>query len=92
MVIEAGAPNVQHLSNMQANIMRYNEESIKKMNGSNHIFSESIKSQFLDSSPRDGFPNKMNKSGEPLSLGVAAQDIEMPLPPLALTPLQHGIR
>ncbi|CAJ2677133.1 unnamed protein product [Trifolium pratense] len=76
----------------KANIMRYNEESIKKMNGSNHIFAGSVKSQFLDSSPRDGFPNKMNKSGEPLSLGVAAQDIEMPLPPLALTPLQPGIR
>jgi hypothetical protein len=87
MVIEASAPNVQYLSNMQTNIMRYNEESIKKMNGSNHIFTESVKSQFLDSSPRE-----MNKSGEPLSLGVAAQDIEMPLPPLALTPLQHGIR
>lgn len=71
----------------KANILRYNEKSIKKMNGSNHIFSESVKSQLLDSSPRDGSVNKMHKSGEPLSLSAAAQDIEMPLPPLALTPL-----
>lgn len=76
----------------KGNILRYNEESIKKMNGSNHIFSESVKSQLLDGSPRDGSVNKMHKSSEPLSLGAAAQDIEMPLPPLALAPLRHGIR
>lgn len=92
MLIETCASDVQFLSNMQANILRYNEESIKKMNGSNHIFSESVKPQLLDSSPRDGSANTMYNSGEPLSLSAAAQDIEMPLPPLALAPLRHGIR
>lgn len=58
--------------------MRYNEEAIKKMNGSNHILPDTA--------------NKMNKSGEPLSLSAAAHDIEMPLPPMALAPLRHGIR
>lgn len=72
--------------------MRYNEEAIKKMNGSNHILADSVRSQLLDNSPRDGSANKMNKSVEPLSLSAAAQDIEMPLPPLALAPLRHGIR
>ncbi|KAK7359027.1 hypothetical protein VNO77_00971 [Canavalia gladiata] len=76
----------------KANIVRYNEEAIKKMNGSTHILAESTRSQLLDSSPGDGSANKMNKSSETLSLSAAVQDIEMPLPPLALAPLQHGIR
>ncbi|KAJ1405336.1 Histidine kinase/HSP90-like ATPase superfamily [Sesbania bispinosa] len=75
----------------KANIVRYNEEAIKKMNGSTHILAESVRSQLSDSSPRDDSANK-SKSGEPLSLSAAAQDIEMPLPPLALAPLQQGIR
>ncbi|KAE9610322.1 hypothetical protein Lal_00006832 [Lupinus albus] len=76
----------------KANIVRYNEEAIKKMNGSTHILSESVRSQLLDSVPRDGSANKMNKSTESLFTSTAVQDIEMPLPPLALAPLQHGIR
>lgn len=72
--------------------MRYNEEAIKKMNGSTHILADSVRSQLLDSFPRDGSANKMNKFGESLALSAAAQDIEMPLPPFALAPLQHGIR
>ncbi|OIW00388.1 hypothetical protein TanjilG_05738 [Lupinus angustifolius] len=77
----------------KANIVRYNEEAIKKMNGSTHILSESVRSQLLDSVvPRDGSANKMNKSSESLFTSTAVQDIEMPLPPLTLAPLQHGIR
>lgn len=76
----------------KTNIVRYNEEAIKKMNGSTHILAESARSQLLDSSPGDGSANKMKKSTESLSLSAAIQDIEMPLPPLALAPLQHGIR
>ena len=82
---------ISFLSNLQANIVRYNEEAIKRMNGSTHILAESARSQLLDSFPRDGSANKMNKSNESLSL-AAAHDVEMPLPPLALAPLQHGIR
>ncbi|XP_061365716.1 chloroplast sensor kinase, chloroplastic [Gastrolobium bilobum] len=74
----------------KANIVRYNEEAIKKMNGSTHILAESVRS--LDSSPRDGSANKMKKSSESLSLSAATHDVEMPLPPLALAPLQQGIR
>ncbi|KAI5384569.1 hypothetical protein KIW84_071538 [Lathyrus oleraceus] len=73
----------------KTNIMRHNEEAIKKMN---HMLAESEKTQLLDSSPVDSSANKMNKSGEPPSLSAAAKDIEMPLPPLALSPLQLGIR
>lgn len=62
------------------------------MNGSTHILAESSRSQLLDSSPGDVSANKMKKSSESLSLSAAVQDIEMPLPPLALAPLQHGIR
>ncbi|KHN06546.1 hypothetical protein glysoja_010890 [Glycine soja] len=76
----------------KTNIVRYNEEAIKKMNGSTHILAESSRSQLLDSSPGDVSANKMKKSSESLSLSAAVQDIEMPLPPLALAPLQHGIR
>lgn len=76
----------------KTNIVRYNEEAIKKMNGSTHILAESARSQLLDNSPGDGSANKMKKSSESLSLSAAVQDIEMPLPPLALAPLQHGIR
>ncbi|XP_014509768.1 chloroplast sensor kinase, chloroplastic [Vigna radiata var. radiata] len=75
------------------NIVRYNEEAIKKMNGSAHILAESARSQLLDSSPGDDLSsNKMKNSSESLSLTAAVHDIEMPLPPLALAPLQHGIR
>ncbi|KAL2343106.1 hypothetical protein Fmac_004391 [Flemingia macrophylla] len=76
----------------KTNIVRYNEEAIKKMNGSTHILAESARSQLLDSSPGDGSANKMKKSSESVSLSAVVQDIEMPLPPLALAPLQHGIR
>ncbi|KAK7851682.1 chloroplast sensor kinase [Quercus suber] len=34
----------------------------------------------------------MQKSSEQLCLNAGARDLEMPLPPLALAPLQHGIR
>jgi len=73
--------------------VRYNEEAIKKMNGSAHILAESARSQLLDSSPGDDVStNKMKNSSQSLSLSAAVHDIEMPLPPLALAPLQHGIR
>ncbi|KAK7369306.1 hypothetical protein VNO80_11342 [Phaseolus coccineus] len=75
------------------NIVRYNEEAIKKMNGSAHILAESARSQLLDSSQGDDVSTtKMKNSRESLSLSAAVHDIEMPLPPLALAPLQHGIR
>ncbi|XP_027363967.1 chloroplast sensor kinase, chloroplastic isoform X2 [Abrus precatorius] len=76
----------------KANIVRYNEEAIKKMNGSTHILAESARSQLLDSFPGDGSANQMNKSSESLCLSAAVKDMEMPLPPSALSPLQHGIR
>ncbi|MED6168259.1 hypothetical protein PIB30_010321 [Stylosanthes scabra] len=73
----------------KANIVRYNEEAIKKMNGSTHILADSSKSQLLDSFPRDGSTDRTNNESHSLAAG---HDIEMPLPPLALAPLQHGIR
>ncbi|KAH1237026.1 Chloroplast sensor kinase, chloroplastic [Glycine max] len=64
------------------------------MNGFTHILAECMKSWFYSHtcSPGDVSANKMKKSSESLSLSAAVQDIEMPLPPLALAPLQHGIR
>lgn len=72
--------------------MRYNEEAIKKMNGSTHILAESVRSQLLDTFPRDGSTNKVHESSKSHPFSAAAKDIEMPLPPFALAPLQHGIR
>ncbi|KAI9116998.1 hypothetical protein K1719_011997 [Acacia pycnantha] len=76
----------------KANILRYNGEAINKMNGSTNMLAESLKSQLLDNFPRDDAGSKMHKSNESHSLSAAAKDIEMPLPPFALAPLQHGIR
>lgn len=62
------------------------------MNGSTNTLAESLKSQLLDNFSSDDTGSKMHKSNESHSLDAAAKDIEMPLPPFALAPLQHGIR
>ncbi|KAE8023544.1 hypothetical protein FH972_009225 [Carpinus fangiana] len=75
----------------KANIVHYNEETLKKVHHSTSTH-ESVRSQLPDNFSRDGSRNKMQNSGKPLSLNAVAKDLEMPLPPLALAPLQHGIR
>lgn len=71
--------------------MHYNEETLKKVHGSTYTH-ESVRSQLPDNFSSDGSRNKKQTSGKPLSLNAVAKDLEMPLPPLALAPLQHGIR
>ncbi|KAL4638913.1 hypothetical protein ACB092_03G180300 [Castanea dentata] len=75
----------------KANIVHYNEETLKNMHNSTDAH-ESERSQLPNNFSRDGSRNEMQKSGEQLCLNAGARDLEMPLPPLALAPLQHGIR
>ncbi|KAK8529375.1 hypothetical protein V6N12_060157 [Hibiscus sabdariffa] len=77
----------------KANIMRYNEESLKKMHNSTHSQPESLTSQLPDDFSRDSSSNRSETSGLLPSLSTTGKDLEMPMPPLALAPLQeHGIR
>ncbi|KAM3754036.1 hypothetical protein ACB098_03G137800 [Castanea mollissima] len=75
----------------KANIVHYNEETLKNMHNSTDAH-ESERSQLPNNFSRDGSRNEMHKSGEQLCLNAGARDLEMPLPPLALAPLRHGIR
>ncbi|KAJ7956773.1 chloroplast sensor kinase, chloroplastic [Quillaja saponaria] len=76
----------------KANIVQCNEEAMKKMHGSAYSDAESVSSKLSNNFSRDSSVNKMHNFSEPLSLSAAAKDLEIPLPPLALAPLQHGIR
>ncbi|KAK8627447.1 hypothetical protein V6N13_135058 [Hibiscus sabdariffa] len=77
----------------KANIMRYNEESLKKMRNSTHSRPESLRSQLSDDFSRDSSNSKSETSGLLLSLSTTDKDLEMPMPPLALAPLrENGIR
>ncbi|XP_031276126.1 chloroplast sensor kinase, chloroplastic-like [Pistacia vera] len=77
----------------KANIVHYNEESLKKMHNSTFAHLESIRSQLSDKIGSDSSSSKLQNSGKPLFLSSTTHDLEMPMPPLALAPLkQHGIR
>ncbi|KAK1578754.1 hypothetical protein Q3G72_032912 [Acer saccharum] len=77
----------------KTNIVRYNEESLKKMHNSTYPHPESIRSQLSDNITRDSSSKNLSSSGEPLSLSTATKDLEMPMPPLVLAPLKKtGIR
>ncbi|XVF43895.1 hypothetical protein PTKIN_Ptkin02bG0077700 [Pterospermum kingtungense] len=76
----------------KANIVRYNEETLKKMHGSSHSCPESLRSQLSDDFSGDRLTNRLESSGVLLSLSTTDKDSEMPMPPLAFAPLQeHGI-
>ncbi|KAG8640089.1 hypothetical protein MANES_13G022900v8 [Manihot esculenta] len=78
----------------KANIMHYNEEALKKFHNSTYHHHESLRSHLSDYMPKDtGNSNNLQNSGESSSQNAANRDVEMPMPPLALTSLrQHGIR
>lgn len=77
----------------KANIVRYNEETLKKMNNSAYSHPESIRSQLSNNFSRENSGNMLQNSCKPISLDTHAKDLEMPMPPLALAPLkQNGIR
>ncbi|XP_049403030.1 chloroplast sensor kinase, chloroplastic [Solanum stenotomum] len=66
----------------KANIMRYSEETLKRMPKSTHPDHESVRSQLSD-----------NLSQKLESFSLKSKDLEMPMPPIALAPLrQEGIR
>lgn len=66
----------------KANIVRYNEETLNKMDSPSYVHPESLRSQLSTSI-----------SMEPDGLSSTSSDLEMPMPPLALAPLrQQDIR
>lgn len=73
----------------KANIMRYNEETLEKKHKSAYSHPESVRSQLSNSFSKASSSNKIQSSGEPLSLVSLASDLEMPMPPHALAPVQH---
>lgn len=73
----------------KANIMRYNEETLEKRHKSVYLHPESVRSQLSNSFSKASSSNKIQSSGEPLSLVSLASDLEMPMPPPALAPVQH---
>lgn len=69
----------------KANIIRYSEETLKRMPKSTHPGHESVRSQLSELS--DNLSEKLE------FLSSTSKDLEMPMPPLALAPLrQEGIR
>ncbi|KAG2410454.1 Chloroplast sensor kinase [Vigna angularis] len=66
------------------NIVRYNEEAIKKMNGSTHILAESARSQLLDNSPGDDVSsNKMKNSRRSCNVSEVLTELVDSVRPLA---------
>ncbi|KAF8015661.1 hypothetical protein BT93_H1246 [Corymbia citriodora subsp. variegata] len=71
----------------KANIMRYNEETLKKMHNSTNAHPGSGRSQLTDNIQSEF------SEGDRFSQNSAVKDLELPMPPLALAPIQqHGIR
>ncbi|XP_010511749.1 PREDICTED: chloroplast sensor kinase, chloroplastic-like isoform X2 [Camelina sativa] len=70
----------------KANIVRHNEEALKKRNKAQN---ETRRSMYEQKDPIDGSQIPSTR----LSLGSGSDDSEMPMPPLALAPvLTHSIR
>lgn len=60
---------------------------------STYSYPDSVRSRLLNNLPRDSSSIKMQVPSEQHSLNAATKDTEMPMPPLALAPLQqNGIR
>ncbi|KAA8533216.1 hypothetical protein F0562_033251 [Nyssa sinensis] len=67
----------------KANILRYNEETLKKHH-SIYAHPESMRSQLSNNFSRETSISDMQESGGPLSISSATRDLQMPMPPLAL--------
>ncbi|KAK6930946.1 hypothetical protein RJ641_002739 [Dillenia turbinata] len=76
----------------KANIVRYNEETLKKMPNSALSHLDSVRSQFSNYNPEQISKSEVQHSGESVNLNSAVKDVAMPMPPLALVPLQHSVR
>ncbi|XP_042503133.1 chloroplast sensor kinase, chloroplastic [Macadamia integrifolia] len=76
----------------KANIVRYNEETLRKIHNSMDAHPESVRSR-LPESNGENHGDSVKKSGPTLTLSASGKDLEMPMPPLALAALQqHNIR
>uniref|UniRef100_A0A803L0U9 Histidine kinase/HSP90-like ATPase domain-containing protein n=1 Tax=Chenopodium quinoa TaxID=63459 RepID=A0A803L0U9_CHEQI len=76
-----------------ANIMRFNEESLKKMDVSSYAQPEMRTFKLPKDVPTHPPADKIRDSDQQHSLSLAIKDLEMPMPPLALAPVQqHSIR
>ncbi|KAK4402717.1 Chloroplast sensor kinase, chloroplastic [Sesamum angolense] len=76
----------------KANIMRYNNETVKKMRQSSEAQPE-MSSQLSNSISVETSISKMLESRGQLSVSSVPQDSEFPMPPVALAPShQQGIR
>ncbi|KAK1258536.1 hypothetical protein QJS04_geneDACA014837 [Acorus gramineus] len=74
----------------KSNIVRFNEETLKKLNTSTYGHPESMRSQLSGSLSND---KSMISSERVPPLDHVIKDMEMPMPPLALAPLQqHKVR
>ncbi|KAK4488807.1 hypothetical protein RD792_004597 [Penstemon davidsonii] len=76
----------------KANIMRYNNEALKKMHQSTSTHEESMNSQLSTSLSTNTTISEMQESDGGLSVSSSSKDLEFPMPPLALAPSQPGIR
>lgn len=77
----------------KANIVRYNEEALRKMPNSTFVYPEQVWPHLSNDFSLDGSSSKIQSRGDPLSLNSSSRDLEMPMPPIALAPLrQHEIR
>lgn len=68
---------------LQANIVRYNEETLMKMNQPDHANMDPEAQ-----TSKETFSSKMHESGEQYSLHLS-KDLEIPMPPATLAPLQQ---
>ncbi|OVA20588.1 Histidine kinase-like ATPase [Macleaya cordata] len=73
----------------KANIVRYNEETLKKMHNSTDVYPKSARSQLSDDFASGCHADNSKRLGPALPLSSAAKDLEMPMPPLALAAVQH---
>ncbi|XXG47407.1 hypothetical protein AAC387_Pa02g2068 [Persea americana] len=73
----------------KANIVRYNEETLKKMQDSTYNHKESAGAQLPGNIPRDAQFNSGREMDPVLSLGSGAKDLQMPMPPLTLAAPQQ---
>lgn len=67
--------------------MRYNEDTLKKMNGSNYGHQGSVTPHLSNN-----LSEETSKIGR-FSSDTVVKDLELPMPPLALAPIRdHGFR
>ncbi|XP_043726082.1 chloroplast sensor kinase, chloroplastic [Telopea speciosissima] len=76
----------------KANVVRYNEETLRRIHNSTYPRPESVRSR-LPESNGENHGDSEQKSGPTLPRSASGKDLEMPMPPLALAALQqHNIR